>query len=127
MAVDEQRGLIYLPTGNATPDVWLNHRRDFDHEYTDTIVALDIEIGRERWHFRTSNKDLWDYDLPSQPSLYDIPDPRTGEMIPVLIQLTKRGQIFMLNRETGAPVAEVEDRQIDISGGEPTLGGVSDV
>lgn len=127
MAVDEDRGIIYLSTGNATPDVWLEHRRDFDDEYTDTIVALDIETGRELWHFRTVNKDLWDYDLPSQPSLYDIPDPATGEMIPVLVQPTKRGQIFMLNRVTGAPVAEVENRQVDISGGEPTLTGMSDV
>ncbi len=127
MSVDEERGLIFLPTGNATPDVWLGHRRDFDHEYTAAVVALDITTGQERWHFRTTNRDVWDYDLPAQPTLYDIPDPQTGAMIPVLIQLTKRGQIFMLNRETGEPVAEVENRRVDITGGEPTLTGLSDV
>jgi quinate dehydrogenase (quinone) len=65
MAVDEERGLIYLPTGNASPDVWLGDRRDFDREYTDTIVTLDIETGQERWHFSTTNRDMWDYDPPA--------------------------------------------------------------
>lgn len=112
IAVDEERGLVFLPTGNATPDVGLQHRRPFDHEYTDTIVAVDINTGQERWHFRTTNKDLWDFDLPSQPSLYDLPDPSTGGTIPILVQTTKRGQIFVLNRETGKPVAEVIEKQV---------------
>lgn len=125
MAVDEARGLIYLPTGNATPDVWLEHRRPFDHEYTATIVALDITTGVEKWHFRTVHKDVWDYDLPSQPSLYDLPDPAGGGVIPVLIQLTKRGQIFMLNRETGKPVAEVVEKPVHIDDHQPEMTGMS--
>ncbi|MFV0492858.1 MAG: PQQ-binding-like beta-propeller repeat protein [Pseudorhodobacter sp.] len=127
MAVDQERGLIYLPTGNATPDVWLGHRRDFDHEYTATIVALDINTGQEKWHFRTVNKDVWDYDLPAQPSLYDLPDPASAGNIPVLVLPTKRGQLFMLNRETGEPVAEVVDREVDISGAVPEMQGLSPV
>lgn len=110
-AFDEALGLVYLPTGNATPDFFGGHRRPFDEEYTAAVVALDIQTGRERWHFRTVNHDIWDYDLPSQPALYDIPD-GNGASIPALIQTTKRGQIFVLNRETGEPVFEVEERAV---------------
>ena len=124
-AVDEKRGLIFLPMGNATPDMWRKHRRPFDDEYNASVVALDVKTGTERWHFRTVNKDVWDYDLPSQPSLYDVPDPATGKMVPVLIQPTKRGQLFYLNRETGIPVAKVIERQIDTKGGAPGFEDVS--
>ncbi len=125
MSVDEERGLIFLPTGNATPDVWLSHRRPFDHEYTDAIVALDINTGLEKWHFQTTHKDVWDYDLPSQPTLYDLPDPKTGATIPVLIQTTKRGEIFMLNRETGEPVADVVEKPVRIDDAVPEMTGMS--
>lgn len=121
MAVDPTRGLVYLPTGNATPDMWRSHRRAFDDRYNSSVVALDIATGDVRWHFQTTHKDVWDYDLPSQPSLYDLPDPASGATIPALIQPTKRGQLFLLNRETGAPIAQVEERRISTEGGAPGL------
>ncbi|MFC3726060.1 membrane-bound PQQ-dependent dehydrogenase, glucose/quinate/shikimate family [Neoaquamicrobium sediminum] len=108
-AFDADLGLVYLPTGNATPDFYGAHRSERAEEYTAAVVALDIQTGRERWHFRTVNHDLWDYDVPSQPALYDIPDGQGGTRA-ALIQTTKRGQIFVLDRETGEPVFEVEDR-----------------
>ncbi|MEO3387541.1 membrane-bound PQQ-dependent dehydrogenase, glucose/quinate/shikimate family [Mesorhizobium sp. CAU 1741] len=110
-AFDAELGLVYLPTGNATPDFYGAHRTELDEEYTATVVALDIQTGRERWHFRTVNHDLWDYDLPAQPALYDIPD-GNGGTIPALIQTTKRGQIFVLDRATGEPVYDVEERAV---------------
>lgn len=114
-AFDDELGLIYLPTGNATPDFWGGHRTAADDRYSSSIVALDIATGRERWHFQTVHHDLWDYDVPSQPALYDVPDGQGGTL-PALIQTTKRGQIFMLDRRTGTPIAQVEERQVPQGG-----------
>ncbi|HEY5798198.1 MAG TPA: membrane-bound PQQ-dependent dehydrogenase, glucose/quinate/shikimate family [Bosea sp. (in: a-proteobacteria)] len=108
-AFDEALGLVYLPTGNATPDFWGGHRTEADERYSSSVVALDIATGRERWRFQTVRHDLWDYDVPSQPALYDVPDGKGGT-IPALIQTTKRGQIFMLDRRNGRPIADVVDR-----------------
>lgn len=108
-AFDEELGLIYLPTGNSTPDFWGAHRSEASEKYSSSVVALDIETGRERWKFQTVHHDLWDYDVPSQPALYDVPDGRGGT-VPALIQLTKRGQIFLLDRRDGKPIAEVQEK-----------------
>ncbi|WP_250495079.1 membrane-bound PQQ-dependent dehydrogenase, glucose/quinate/shikimate family [Caballeronia sp. GAWG1-1] len=112
---DDSLGLIYLPTGNATPDFWGGHRSEADDRYSSSIVALDIDTGRERWHFQTVHHDLWDYDVPSQPALYDVPDGHGGT-VPALIQTTKRGQIFMLDRRNGHPIAKVEERHVPQGG-----------
>jgi quinate dehydrogenase (quinone) len=114
---DDKLGLVYLPTGNATPDFWGAHRSKAAEEYTAAVVALDIDTGRERWKYRTVHHDLWDYDLPAQPALHDIPDGKGGT-IPALVQLTKRGQIFLLNRETGVPLAEVQEKPVPQGGQE---------
>ncbi|ANF87330.1 Quinate dehydrogenase [Pseudomonas antarctica] len=114
-AFDEALGLIYLPTGNATPDFWGGHRTEADDRYSSSIVALDIATGRERWRFQTVHHDLWDYDVPSQPSLYDVPD-GNGGTLPALIQTTKRGQIFMLDRRTGTPIAQVQEQAVPQGG-----------
>lgn len=105
-AFDEELGLIYLPTGNATPDYWGSHRSDIADQYSSSVVALDIATGRERWKYQTVHHDVWDYDVPSQPMLLDLPD-GAGGSYPALIQLTKRGQIFVLDRRTGEPLDEV--------------------
>lgn len=106
---DAGLGLIYLPTGNATPDYWGGARTVEDDRYSSSIVALDARTGKERWRFQTTRHDLWDYDVPAQPTLYDIPD-SAGARIPALIQTTKRGQIFVLDRRTGIPLAGVSDK-----------------
>lgn len=105
-AFDPELGLVYLPTGSASPDLWGGNRTDTEEQYSSSIVALDIATGRERWKFQTVHHDLWDYDVPAQPALIDIPD-RDGKTIPGLIQLTKRGQIFYLDRRDGKPIADV--------------------
>ncbi|MPT48009.1 MAG: membrane-bound PQQ-dependent dehydrogenase, glucose/quinate/shikimate family [Sphingobium sp.] len=110
-AYDEKLGLIYLPTGNSTPDFWGAHRRDFDERYSSSVVALDMATGRERWHFQTVHHDVWDYDVPSQPALYDVPDGKGGT-IPALIQLTKQGQIYVLDRRTGKPITKVVEQPV---------------
>lgn len=105
-AVDEELGLIYLPTGNATPDYWGAHRSDIADQYSSSVIALDIVTGRERWKYQTVHHDVWDYDVPSQPMLLDLPD-GAGGLMKALVQLTKRGQIFVLDRATGEPLHEV--------------------
>lgn len=110
-AFDDANGLIFLPVGNATPDFYGAHRTPEMEAVASSVVALDLNTGEQKWVFQTVHHDLWDYDVASQPALYDVPDGKGGT-IPALIQLTKRGQIFMLNRLTGEPIAEVEERPV---------------
>lgn len=114
---DEDLGLVYLPTGNTTPDFWGGQRTPAEDAYTAAIVALDVRTGKERWKFQTTHHDLWDYDVPAQPLLYDIPNAQGGKTS-ALVQVTKRGQIFLLDRRDGTPLAEVEERPVP-SGGVP--------
>ncbi|AKQ54574.1 Quinate/shikimate dehydrogenase (quinone) [Bordetella hinzii] len=107
-AFDDKLGLIYLPTGNSPPDFWGAHRSEAAEKHSSAVVALDIATGRERWTFQTAHHDLWDYDVASQPALYDIPDGKGGVQH-ALIQVTKRGQIFLLDRANGKPLAEVKE------------------
>ncbi|WP_392551258.1 membrane-bound PQQ-dependent dehydrogenase, glucose/quinate/shikimate family [Orbus wheelerorum] len=118
MAYDPELELIYAPTGNATPDFFGGERTKYDDEYNSSIVALDKKTGQIRWKFRTAHHDLWDYDLPSQPLLYDIAN-SNDEVTKAIIQTTKSGQIFMLDRETGQPLAKVEEHPVpqgDVAG-----------
>jgi quinate dehydrogenase (quinone) len=110
-AFDLALGLVYLPTGNATPDYWGSHRSVHSEQYASSVVALDIATGRERWKFQTVHHDIWDWDVPAQPMLVDYPV-GGGETRPALIQLTKRGQIFVLDRRTGQPISRVEEKPV---------------
>lgn len=112
---DVKLGLIYLATGNSTPDFWGGHRSEASDRYSSSIVALDIATGRERWRFQTVHYDLRDYDVPSQPAPYDVPDGHGGTA-PALIQTTKRGEIFMLDRRNGIPLAKVQERPVPPAG-----------
>ncbi len=110
-AYDPKLGLAYFPTGNQTPDFWTGNRHPYSDEYNDSIVAVDLKTGKERWHFRTANIDQFDYDVSSQPILYDLPKV-DGTVVPVVIQLTKRAQIFVLDRRDGTPVFPVTQRPV---------------
>jgi quinate dehydrogenase (quinone) len=118
-AYDDTLGLVYLPTGNATPDFWGAHRTEQMERVSAAVVALDATTGAERWVFKTVHHDIWDYDVPAQPALYDVPDGKGGT-IPALIQITKRGQIFMLDRRDGKPIAQVEEKPVpqDVQAGD---------
>ncbi|NER60148.1 glucose/quinate/shikimate family membrane-bound PQQ-dependent dehydrogenase [Pseudomonas sp. MAFF212428] len=111
MSYDAKLGLVYLPTGNATPDFFAGTRSELDDKYSSSIVALDVKTGQVRWHFQTTHHDLWDFDLPAQPLLYDLPDDKGGVQ-PALAQVTKQGEIFVVNRETGVPIAKVEEKPV---------------
>ena len=105
---DEQLGLVYLPTGNATPDYFGGQRREFDDKYNSSVIALDATTGRVRWSFQTKHHDIWDHDVASPPTLLELPD-ATGTMRKALIQPTKAGEIFVLDRITGEPIFPVTE------------------
>lgn len=104
---DEALGLVYIPTGNQTPDQWGVPRTAEAERFTDTLVALDLNTGQVRWEFQTVHHDLWDRDLPSQPTLVDIDGPQ-GK-VPAIIQPTKRGDLYVLDRRTGEPIVPVKE------------------
>lgn len=106
-SVDEALGLVYIPMGNQPPDQWGGDRDPEGARYSSSVVALDVATGQLRWVFQTVHHDLWDYDVPAQPSLVDLDI--GGETVPALVQPTKQGEIFVLDRRTGEPVLPVEE------------------
>ncbi len=109
-SADPALGLVYVPTGNATPDYYGAHRREAFDRYSSSVLALEAATGRLRWSFQTVHHDLWDYDVGSQPVLVDLPI--DGETVPALIQPTKQGDIYLLDRRDGRPLAAVEERPV---------------
>ena len=106
-SVDEALGLVYIPMGNQTPDIWGGNRTLQSERYASSIVALDIATGKLRWAYQTVHHDRWDHDVPSQPTLVDI-DEAQGR-VPAVIVPTKVGNLFVLDRRTGkllVPAAE---------------------
>jgi len=108
MAVDEARDLVFVPTGNPAPDYYRGDSH-IDH-YGSSIVALRASSGERVWHFQTVHRDLWDFDVPAQPTLFALR--RDGREIPALVQTTKMGLLFVLDRETGEPLFPVEERAV---------------
>lgn len=109
MVVDERRGLIFAPVGSASPDFWGGERKG-DNRYTSSTVALDARTGKVTWHFQSVHHDIFDYDAASPPMVIDIR--RGGKVIPAVVQNTKQGFSFVLNRETGVPVFGVQERPV---------------
>jgi quinoprotein glucose dehydrogenase len=116
---DEALGLVYLPLGNAAADYWSSHRSQAEKEHSTALVALDVETGREVWHFQTVHMDVWDYDLGSQPTLIDFPT--ESGVVPAVILPSKQGEIYILDRRTGVPLHGVEERPVPGGGLEPEL------
>jgi len=111
---DKELNLVYLPTGNGPPDYWGGDRNQVKEKFGTAIVAVDASTGKAKWVFQTVHHDVWDYDLPSQPVLYEMKNAQ-GTKTPVLIQTTKTGHIFVLDRRTGQPVTEVQERPVPTS------------
>ncbi|MBU1358017.1 MAG: glucose/quinate/shikimate family membrane-bound PQQ-dependent dehydrogenase [Gammaproteobacteria bacterium] len=106
-AVDEALGMVYVPLGNQPPDQWGGSRSAAVERYSSSVVALDLATGKVRWNFQTVHHDLWDYDVPAQPSLIDLTV--GGSTVPALVQPTKQGELFVLDRRTGTPVLPVTE------------------
>ncbi|GGD01970.1 glucose/quinate/shikimate family membrane-bound PQQ-dependent dehydrogenase [Aureimonas glaciei] len=104
-SVDEALGMVYIPMGNQPPDQWGGNRSPEVERFSSSVVALDIASGTVRWVYQTVHHDLWDYDVPAQPSLIDLTV--KGETVPALVQPTKQGELFVLDRRTGTPILPV--------------------
>ncbi len=115
MSADEERGLVFLPTSSPSPDFW-GGKRPGNNEHANSVVALRTETGQLVWSFQTVHHDVWDYDLPAQPTLARI-DTGDGQR-DVVIQPTKQGFVFVLDRDTGKPVWPVEERSVPQNGAE---------
>ena len=109
LSVDPNLGLVYVPTGNTSPDYYGGQRDGLDY-YSSSVVALHIDTGEVAWHFQTVHHDIWDFDVPSQPTFFDWD--RDGEPVLGLAQTTKQGYVFLLDRETGEPLFPVVETAV---------------
>ncbi|WP_386082521.1 glucose/quinate/shikimate family membrane-bound PQQ-dependent dehydrogenase [Vreelandella sp. F11] len=107
ISVDEELGLVYLPMGNATPDQYGADRTENDETYSAGLVALNVDNGQVAWVYQFVHHDLWDMDTPAQPVLIDLAT-NAGTQ-PAVIQPTKQGSLYVLNRETGEPIVPIEE------------------
>ncbi|HWN02633.1 MAG TPA: pyrroloquinoline quinone-dependent dehydrogenase [Candidatus Dormibacteraeota bacterium] len=109
LSVDAERGLVFVPTGSASPDYWGGTRKG-DNRWANSVVALQAATGLLVWGFQVVHHDLWDYDVASQPTLFSW---RDGT--PAIAITTKMGRVFVLDRVTGAPLLPVEERPVPAS------------
>jgi quinoprotein glucose dehydrogenase len=112
MSLDAARGILYAPTTSPSPDFWGGLRTEA-LPGVNAIVALNVRTGALIWQYQTIHHDLWDYDLPAQPTLVDIS--RDGRTIAAVAQPTKTGFLFVLNRETGEPLFPTIERGVPVS------------
>lgn len=107
---DPKLNLVYIPTGNNGPDIWGGNRDALVERYSSSIVALDVNTGKRAWSYQTVHHDLWDMDVPSQPSLVDVTTAKG--VVPAIIQPTKVGNIFVLDRRTGELIVPAPERPV---------------
>jgi quinohemoprotein ethanol dehydrogenase len=108
-AVDPELGLLYFSTGNASPDD-IGHLREGDNLFAASIVAIDAETGKYRWHFQQVHHDIWDYDSPNPVILFDAEI--EGEQVKALGQASKTGWVYFLDRTNGKPIFPIEERRV---------------
>ncbi len=110
LSVDPELGLVYAPMGNAPPDQFGGDRTPETERFAASVTALDLATGQVRWVFQTTHHDLWDMDVPAQPQLVNI---GSGDgAVPGLVQATKQGEIFVLDRRTGTPILPVTEQPV---------------
>ena len=113
LAADSELGLVYVPTGSASPDFY-GGEREGDNLYANSLVALHAETGELAWYRQLIHHDVWDYDLASQPTLVELH--HEGAVVPAVLQATKTGMIFTFDRRTGDPVFDIEERPVPQGG-----------
>ena len=112
MALDEARGILYAPTGSAAADFYGGDRLG-DNLFANSLLALDANTGKRLWHFQFVHHDIWDRDPPSPPTLVTVR--RNGRRIDAVVQATKQGYLFVLDRTTGKPLFPVEEKKFPTS------------
>ena len=113
LAADPELGLVFVPTGSASPDFY-GGEREGDNLYANSLVALRAASGQVAWHQQLVHHDVWDYDLAAQPTLVELR--RDGGVIPAVLQGTKTGHIFSFDRRNGEPVFAIEERPVPLGG-----------
>lgn len=109
MTVDPDRGLVFVPTGSASPDFY-GGKRLGDNRFANSLLALDAMTGTLHWAQQLVRHDLWDYDLAAQPVLVELD--RRGGPLTAVIQATKTGMVFLFDRATGNPLVPVTERDV---------------
>jgi quinoprotein glucose dehydrogenase len=112
MALDEVRGILYAPTGSAAADFYGGDRLG-DNLFANSLIALDANTGKRLWHFQFVHHDIWDRDPPSPPTLATVR--RNGQRIDAVVQATKQGYLFVLDRTTGKPLFPIENKKFPTS------------
>jgi quinoprotein glucose dehydrogenase len=104
---DSNLGLIFIPMGNQSPDQFGGNRDRNVEKYSSSVVALNADTGTVAWVFQSAHHDLWDMDVPAQPSLVDLTI--GGDKVPALVEVTKQGELFVLDRRNGKPILPVTE------------------
>jgi len=112
ITADLVRGLVFLPVSTPTDDHYGGDRLGANL-YSDSVVALDAATGERRWHFQTVHHDLWDYDLAAPPVLVTLR--HDGREVDAVVQATKAGMLFVLDRDSGMPLFPIEERPVPAS------------
>ena len=112
MSLDDDTGILYVPTGSAAPDFYGGGRKG-SNLYANCLLALEAKTGKLLWHFQFTHHDLWDRDLPAPPNLITIT--RNGKKIPAVAQVTKQGYVYLFDRKTGKPLFDIEERPVPSS------------
>src|SRR6266568_1456367 len=108
-ALDPDLGLLYITVGNPSPDLD-GSIRSGNNLFTESIVALDARTGARKWHFQEVHHDIWDYDVTSPPLLFDVQ--MNGKAVKGIGQAGKTGWVYLLDRQTGAPLIGIDERQV---------------
>jgi quinoprotein glucose dehydrogenase len=109
LSVDEALGLVFVPTGSASPDFYGGERLGSNRN-ANSVVALNAQTGEVVWARQLVHHDIWDYDVPAQPVLVDLT--KDGVSVPALVQITKMGMMFVLDRRDGSAVFPIEERAV---------------
>ncbi len=108
-SVDAERGILYMPLGSVNNDYYGGDRPG-PNLFSSSIVAVDAETGKLKWYFQATHHDLWDYDMPVPPMLFDVV--KDGKKIPAVGAMNKASLLFILNRVSGEPIYGVEERPV---------------
>jgi len=112
MAIDRQRGIVYVPTGTAAFDLY-GSTRPGQNLFGNSLIALDATTGKRLWHFQTIHHDIWDRDIPAPPNLFTVV--HDGKKVDAVSVLSKQGFLFVFDRVTGKPLFPIEERPMPAS------------